>query len=153
MNRALAKSVTLGIKAGEIIAVSIVADRCKGIEKRLIQAIGFRDVSNVDGSVHAVYVEVAPVGIVFRQSKVRQYLMPAPSGIAGGRPIVVILRVAAVIGHAIDRAGTAEHLAARGSVLKPQVRPRCMIAAPTSAGTWMKGWRAGPPASSRHTRV
>src|ERR1700694_4150800 len=74
MNRALAKSITPGIKAGEIIAVSIVADRCKGVEKRLIQAIGFRDESNVDRSVDAVHADVAPVNIIFRQSKVRQYL-------------------------------------------------------------------------------
>ena len=91
MNRTLAKSVALRIKAGEIIAVSIFAERRKGIEKRLIQAIGFRNVRHVDGSVDAMHVEVAPVGIVFRQSKVRQHLLPAPAGVAGGRPIVVIL--------------------------------------------------------------
>jgi hypothetical protein len=113
VNRTLAKSVPFRIKAGEIIAVPIVAERRKGIAKRLIQAIGLRNESNVDGAVDAVYVAVAPVGIVFRQSKVGQYLLPAPARVAGGRPVVVVLRVSAVIGHAIDRAGATDHLAAR----------------------------------------
>ncbi len=54
MNRTLAKSIAFRIKAGEIIAVSISAERREGIEKRLIQAIGFRNVGHVDGSVDAV---------------------------------------------------------------------------------------------------
>src|SRR6266403_337700 len=145
VNGGLAKAVSLGIEAGEIIAVSIPADCRECIEKHLIQAIGPRDMGHVDGSVEAVYLGVAPVGVVFRQSKVGQHVIPTPAGVAGGRPIVVIPGVAAVIGHAVDGAGTTDHLAAR--------QRNAAVAAPTNAGTWMKGWRAGPPASIRQTRV
>src|SRR5260221_4503195 len=113
MNRALAKSIARGIEAGEIIASWIAANSRKRIEKRLIQPIGFRYESNVDGSVDAVHVDIAPVGIVFRQTKVGQDVIPVPAGVTGGRPVVVILRVAAVIGHAVDGARAADHLAAR----------------------------------------
>src|ERR1700680_4389840 len=58
MNRALAQSIALGIEAGEITASWITANRRKRIEKRLIQAIGFRYESNVDGPVDAVHVDV-----------------------------------------------------------------------------------------------
>jgi hypothetical protein len=43
--------------------------------------------------------------------------------------------------------------AACGSVMNRQLSERCAMAAPTSAGTWMKGWRSQPPASMRHTRI
>ena len=113
MNRALAQPVAFRIKSGEIFAVSKTADRRKGIGKRLIQAIGFRNEGHVNGPVDAVHGDIAPVGIVFRQAKIRQYLLPAPAGIAGRSPIVVVRRVAAVIGHAVDGTRAADDLAAR----------------------------------------
>src|SRR6202044_839726 len=76
---ALAKSIPFRIETGEIIAGPILAERRKSIEERLIQAIGFRNESHMDGSVGAVYIDVAPVGIVLRHSKVRQHLLPAPA--------------------------------------------------------------------------
>src|SRR3979490_632418 len=51
MDGAPEKPRARGSEAGEIIAASIAANRRKSIEKRLIQTIGFRDESNVDGSV------------------------------------------------------------------------------------------------------
>src|SRR5579863_7259653 len=104
MDGGLAKTIAFGIEAGEIIARRIAADRREGRPKGLIQAIGFWDESHVDGSIDAMYTGVAAVGIVLRQPKVGQHLLPAPPQVAGGRPIVVVLRVAAVIGHAVDGA-------------------------------------------------
>ena len=40
-----------------------------------------------------------------------------------------------------------------GVVVNPQFRRFVAIAAPTSAGAWMKGWLSSPPASSTQTRV
>src|SRR5271165_4889255 len=48
MNRALAKSVPFRIKAGEIIARRIAAERRKGVAKRVIQAIGLWNEGHVD---------------------------------------------------------------------------------------------------------
>ena len=43
----------------------------------------------------------------------RQHVLEAPAAIAELRPVVVVLRLAADIDHAVDRAGAAQHAAAR----------------------------------------
>src|ERR1051326_3824486 len=69
-------------------------------------------ISDVQWPTHAVEFACAAF-VMLRFFVVRQRVLIAPSGDAEILPAVVIFGVSAAIDHSIDRAGSAEHLAAR----------------------------------------
>ena len=112
MDRALAQSIAFGIQPREVSARGKSAKLREGVEERAVQRIGLRDVRHMDGAALAMYCRVARIRIVFRAAKQRQHARPIPAGVAGARPVVVVERMPAVVGHAVDRTGSADHLAA-----------------------------------------
>ena len=60
--------------------------------------------------------------IAFDAPENRQHVVPAPAAVAQLRPVIVVLRLAAHPHHAVDRARSAEHLAARHRDVAPAGR-------------------------------
>src|SRR6202034_4107734 len=65
---------------------------------------------------------VARVAIVLAHLEIGQHIAAAPAGIAERAPAVEVRREPADIYHAVDRAGSAEHLAARPIASPPRER-------------------------------
>ena len=77
------------------------------------------DVERAAGAVPGVGAALVVLGPL----EVGQHLGPGPAGVARGRPVVVVARLAAHVDHGVDRARAAEHLAAR-LVAAAAVQPR-----------------------------
>ena len=84
----------------------------RGVDHRVEDLVPFDHVGNVQWSAASARV-VAAAFEMFRFLEIRQHRVIRPAAIAELRPGVVVERVAAHVQHAVDRAGTAERLAAR----------------------------------------
>jgi hypothetical protein len=109
---ALAQPISFGGEASEVIARAITTKFRERFQKRCVKRIGSRNVRNMDGAIDAMHRRIAQVGIAFGASKHWQNASPVPAAIAFARPVVIVQRMTTVVGHAIDRAGTAYHFAA-----------------------------------------
>ncbi len=99
------------------LAVEIGIEREAGLLPRFHPQVGQR----MDRALDRVDMQ-RPAGAVPRAGAERmvlhalverQHVVPAPAGIAHRRPVVVVAGLAARIDHGVDRAGAAQHLAAR----------------------------------------
>ena len=71
-----------------------------------------RRVGDAQHAVAAAQLVRAAV-VVFHALEDRQHVLVAPAAIAELRPVIVVLRLAADIDHAVDRARAAQHFSAR----------------------------------------
>jgi hypothetical protein len=96
-------------------AVEIVVARNAGFERGLDHRIGQRRAHPIgDGERPADAVKfVRAALLILRLAEIGQHVVPAPALAAALAPAVVIPRRAAHVNHTVDRAGAAEHLAAR----------------------------------------
>jgi hypothetical protein len=97
-------------------AVRVLVEGDAGFLRGLDKVIGDRAVEPQVG--HLLRSADAMVGIgaallVLRLHEIGQHLGIAPAGVPRRRPLVVILALAADVEQAVERAGAAEHLAAR----------------------------------------
>ncbi len=96
-------------------AVEIGVGRDAGLDRGRDHRVAERRahrVRDVQRSADAVEIVGAAL-LVLRLLEERQYRIPVPALAAALAPVVVIGRCAAHIDHAVDRAGAAQHLAAR----------------------------------------
>src|SRR5207302_4043776 len=104
--------ITDAVLAGAVeIVIAGKAEPGRRRDKMLTDRV-LRDIRHTERSVGAV----EPVGaahLVLRASEIGQHIVKRPAGIAELAPMVEIFGLAADIDHAVDRRGTAEHLAAR----------------------------------------
>src|ERR1700685_945496 len=107
----------------EIVALG-KAKRCRGFDELLGEGVAHNRVRDRQFAVAAMRGACASL-LIFAALEEGQNIAPAPSDIAALRPAVEIARMAADVEHAVDRARSAQHLAARpvhGAVLKPGLR-------------------------------
>src|SRR4051812_24109714 len=99
-----------------LLGIEILADPELGLARRLQKNLLHRIVraQSVDRERTALAVIFAvEVGIVFRALEVGEHVEIRPAAVAERRPAVIVAPVAADIDHGVDRARSAETLAAR----------------------------------------
>ncbi|MCY1346045.1 hypothetical protein D9M69_321200 [compost metagenome] len=127
LGRAAALAVLLGdlvAEAAILLAAVVVlgagdALRLGGAHEHLAQRAGRLQLGDVQRTAGAVELALAETLVVLGLLEVRQHLVVAPAGVAQARPVVVVPAVATHVDHAVDRAGTAQRLAARLVALAP----------------------------------
>ena len=92
-----------------------------GLEIGLRQRVPRAAVGDRERAARAV-IGVGAVFVVLRALEVGQHACEVPALAAEGGPSVIVRRLAAHIGHAVDRAGAAQHLATRHEVAAPVPR-------------------------------
>ena len=85
---------------------------CAGLDEGVRERVGVAQVHHVQRPAGAVKGVGAALVVLCRLEH-GQHVGPAPAGVALGGPGVVVLGHAARIDHGVDRAGAAQHLAAR----------------------------------------
>ena len=85
----------------------------RGADHGFDQFVLAADAADRQGPMRAVQLVIAEFGVAFDLEKIRQDLGPVPAGITLLAPAVVIFLLAADHDQAVDRARSAEHLAAR----------------------------------------
>src|SRR6185436_7545701 len=97
------------------VVVRVVADA--DLARRLDQGLEERrpglGIGDDERPVAAAEAVVAAAPVTLDALEERQHVLVGPAGIAHLRPGVEVLRLAADIGHAVDRARAAQQLAAR----------------------------------------
>src|SRR5262249_52890340 len=94
------------------VGVARIAAGVGSLEERFAQRMGVGRIGHRERPADAVIL-VRPALIVLRLAEVRQHVRVAPPGVAEIAPVVVVLALAADVDRAVDRAGAAQHLAAR----------------------------------------
>ena len=106
--------ITCTFLTGRIeVRITRDANTLCGLDKRIAERVPVRQFRHRKRPVPAMKV----IGAALKRlglAKVRQHIIESPSRIAQSRPFVEILALPAYVDQAIDRTGTAEHLAARG---------------------------------------
>ena len=118
-------------------AVEIVVARIAALLRRLDEGRGERmlvaHVRHAERPAGAV-VLVGAALVVLGLAEVRQHVLVAPAGVAELAPVVEVLGLAADVDQAVDRARSAEHLAARrDDVAAVALRLRLGLVAPVVA--------------------
>ena len=93
------------VEIGVVRPTQLDAGGHKGARQRVHAA----QVGDVEGTTHPVIGRGAPF-LVFRFFEVRQDIGVAPSRVAQGAPVVVVVAVASRIDHGIDGARSSQHL-------------------------------------------
>ncbi len=94
------------------IVVARMAGLLRGLDERLAQRMRLAHIGDRERPADAVQRVLAAL-LVLGAAKIRQHIVEAPAGVAELPPVIVVRRLAAQIKQAVDRARSAEHLAAR----------------------------------------
>src|SRR5216683_507208 len=130
----LADCQLVGPDAFLLGAVKIGVGREPGLlcaaDKGIVQLVLGAQIGNVERAALAVII-VGAAFLVLGAAEIREHIVIRPADIAELAPMVEILALAADIDEAVDRAGAAEHLAARpGDAAPAQPRHRLGLELP-----------------------
>ena len=150
--------------AGVEVAHARHAQAGGGLDHGLDQRMRRLDRGGAQRAAHAARRALAQV-VVLQPAEVGQAVFPAPAGIAGGGPGIVVGALAPDIDQAIDGAGAAQRGRAASRCGGPACwdRDRCSSPSSLPCGTWSCRSRWGcvstdsgradrPPAGRRHAR-
>ncbi len=127
---ALAQAIAFRRRAVEIVAMPEL-QRIHRIGENAVERIGVLDVADNHRPLMTMPGRAGVLRIVFGAQEIGQHVRPAPAAVSFGRPVVIVLRMAAVIDHAVDGAGAAEHPATRNGDAPPiQIFLRNRLQAP-----------------------
>ena len=100
------------------IGVALVARLLGGGDKGIVQFVLRAQIGDIERAAGAV-MRVGAALLIFGPAEIRQHVVIRPAGIAELAPQIEILLLPADVDQPVDRAGAAEHLAARPDHASP----------------------------------